>query len=75
MLAVILTGPQRIEKFIVDAAEPFTAVNVFPDPFRKLGLDQLLPVLGNGGFLFVQYPDFVTVSIDLGIKDANIFLI
>ena len=75
MLTVILTGPQGVKGFIVDATEPFTAVNVFPDPFRKFGLDQLLPVLCDGGFLFVQYPDFVAMGIDLGIEDANIFLI
>ena len=75
MLAVILTGSQRIEKLIINAAEPFTAVNVFPDPFCKLGLDQLLPVLCDGGFFFVQYPNFVTVGIDSGIKDADILLV
>ena len=75
VLTVIFAGADGIEGFIVDAAQPLPAVNVTPNPFRKLGLDQFLPVLGNGGFLLVQHPDFVAVGINLGIVNADILLI
>ena len=75
MLTVIFPGPDGIEGFVVDAAQPLPTINVLPNPFRELGLNQLLPVLGNGGFLFVQHPDFVAVGIYLGVINAGILLI
>ena len=44
MTAVILAGPDGIKGFVVDAAQPFPPVNVFPDPFGEFLLDQLLPI-------------------------------
>ena len=75
VLTVILPWADGIEGFIVDAAQPLPTINVLPNPFRELGLNQLLPVLGNGGFLFVQHPDFVAVGIYLGVINAGILLI
>ena len=75
VLTVIFPGADGIEGFIVNAAQPLPAVNVLPNPFRKLCLDQLLTILGNGGFLLVQHPDFVAVGIELGVINADILLI
>ena len=75
MLTVILPWSDGIEGFVVDAAQPLPAVNVSPNPFRKFRLNQLLPILGNGGFLLVQHPDFVAVGIELGVINADILLI
>ena len=51
--AVILTGTDGVKGFVVNMAQFVSAVNVFPDPLGEFLLDQLLPVLGDGGFLFV----------------------
>ena len=60
---VILAGPQSIEGFVVNAAQPFPAVDVFPYPLGKLLLNQFLPVLGNGRFFLVEDRLFVAVLI------------
>ena len=75
MTAVILTGPDRIKGFVVDAAQPFPPVNVLPDPFGEFLLDQLLPILGNGGFLFVENRLFVAVFVLHIIKHTHIPLV
>ena len=51
--AVILTGTDGVKGFVVNMAQFVSAVNVFPDPLGEFLLDQLLPVLSDGGFLFV----------------------
>lgn len=63
MPSVILTGTDAVEGFIVDAAQPFSAVNVPPYPFRKFLLDEFLPVLGNSSFLLVEDSFFIAVFI------------
>ena len=75
MLTVIFPGADGIEGFVVDAAQPLPAVNILPNPFRELRLDQLLPILGNGCFLLVQHSDFVAVGIELGVINADILLV
>ena len=51
---IVLTGTDTVEGFVVNTAQQFPAINVFPDPLGKLLLDEFLPVLGNRGFLFVE---------------------
>ena len=51
MASVILAGTDGIELFIVELAEPFPAIGVFPDPVCKCLFDQLLLALGDGRFL------------------------
>ena len=75
MLTIVFPRTDGIEGFVVNTAQPLPAVNVLPNPFRELSFDQLLPILGNGGFLFVQNPDFVAVGVNLGIVNADILLI
>ena len=73
--AIVLPRSDGIEGVVIDAAQPFAPVNVLPQPIGKFGLDQLLPILGNGSLLLVQHPDFVAVGINLGIVNADILLI
>ena len=75
MTAVILTGANGIKGFVVDAAQPFSPVNVFPDPFGEFLLNQLLSILGNGGFLFVENRLFVAVFVLHIIKHTHIPLV
>ena len=75
MASVILTGPNRIKGFIVDAAQLFPTVDVFPDPLGKLLLDQLLPVLGNGSFLLVENRLFIAVFVLHVVEHPHIPLI
>ena len=75
MTAVILTGPDGVKGFVVDAAQPFPPVNVFPYPLGEFLLDQLLPILGNGSFLFVQDRLFVAVFVLHIIKHTHIPLV
>ena len=75
MLAIVFTGTAGIECFVVDGAQPFPAVDVFPNPFGKLLLDQLLPVLGDGGFLLVEDSLFISVFILHIIKNPHILLV
>ena len=75
MTAVILTGPDGIKGFVVDAAQPFPPVNIFPYPFGKFLLDQLLSILGNGGFLFVENRLFIAVFVLHIIKHTHISLV
>ena len=65
----------RIESLVVNAAQLLAPVDVLPDPLGKLLLDELLPVLGDGGFLLVQYRLFVAVIVIDIVKDADIFLV
>ena len=75
VLTVVFPWADCVEGLVVDAAQPLPAVNILPNPFRELGLNQLLPILGNGSLLLVQHPDFVAVGIDLGVINADILLI
>lgn len=75
MTAVILTGPNGIKGFVVDSTQPFPSINVFPDPFGEFLLDQLLPILGNGSFLFVENRLFVAVFVLHIIKHTHIPLV
>ena len=75
MLTVKFTGTDGVEGFVVDAAQKLTTVNIFPQPFCKLGLNKLLPVLCNGGFLFVEHTLLIAVIIVNDIKDTHILLV
>ena len=75
MLSIVFPWSDGIKCFVVNAAKPLSAVNIFPDPFRKFGLNQFLPILSNGSFLLVQYPNLIAVGINFGIEDADILLV
>ena len=75
MPSVILTGTDAVEGFIVDAAQPFSAVNVPPYPFRKFLLDEFLPVLGNSSFLLVEDSFFIAVFILNIVEYPHILLV
>ena len=75
MTAVILTGPDGVKGFVVDAAQLFSTVNVLPDPFGEFLFDQLLPILSNGSFLFVENRLFVAVFVLHIIKHTHIPLV
>lgn len=75
MLSIVFAGPDGVEYLIVDGAQPLPAVDVFPYPFGKLLLDQFLPVLGDGGFLFVEHRLFVAVLILDIVEHPHVFLI
>ena len=75
MLSIVFPWSNGVKCFIVNAAKSLSAVNIFPDPFRKFGLNQLLPILSNGSFLLVQHPNLIAVGINFGIEDADILLV
>ena len=75
MPPIVLTGTDTVEGFVVNAAQQFPAINVFPNPFGKLLLDEFLPVLGNGGFLFVEDRLFLAVLVLNIVKYPHILLI
>ena len=75
MPPIILTGADAVEGFVINAAQQFPAVNVFPDPLGKLLLNQLLSVLGNGSFLLVEDRLFLTVLVLNIVKYPHIPLI
>ena len=61
MAAVVLPWADGIEGVVINTAQPFPPVNVLPKPIGKFGLDQFLPILGNGGFLHIQYRPLLAV--------------
>ena len=75
MLAVVFTGTAGIEGFVVDGAQPFPAVDVFPNPLGKPLLDKLLPVLGDSGFFFVEHRLFIAMFVLDIIKNPHILLV
>ena len=75
MAPVILAGTDGVESLVVNAAQALTAVNIFPYPFDEFRLYQLLPVLGDGRFLFVENGFFIPMLIIHIVKDTDIFLV
>ena len=75
MAPVILSGTNGIKGFVVDAAQALTPVNIFPYPFDEFRLYQLLPILGDGRFLFIENGLFVPVLIVHIVKDADVLLV
>ena len=73
--AVIFSGADGVELFVVELSQPFTAGRVVPDPVCKGLLDQFLLALGNGGFLLVQNRNSFSGFIFQIIEDTNIFQI
>lgn len=61
MAAIVLPRTDGIEGVVIDAAQPFASVDVLPQPIGKLGLDQLLPILGDGSFLHIQHRPLLAV--------------
>lgn len=59
--AIVLPRSDGIEGVVIDAAQPFAPVNVLPQPIGKFGLDQLLPILGDGSFLHIQHRPLLAV--------------
>ena len=72
MLAVILTGAERIKLLVVEFCQPFTAFRIFPYPFGKCFFDELLFTLCDSSFLFVENRFLVAVFILNIIKDTHI---
>ena len=75
MAAVVFTGPNRVEGFIIEFTQPFPTLRVFPYPVGKCLLDELLLGLGNGGFLFIQHCLFMTFHIFHIVENPHIFQI
>ena len=75
VLPVVFAGPDAVKCFIVNAAQFLAPVNVPPDPLGKFGLDEFLPVLGNGRFLFVQNRLSVPVFVLDIVKNTDILLV
>ena len=75
MLPIILTGTERIKGFIVDPTQQFTATDVFPKPFGKLGFDQLLSILSDSCFFLIQHSLLVPMIVNDCIKNADVLLI
>ena len=73
MTAIILAGAVGIEQDIIGLTDSLAPVRVFPDPFGKGILDQLLLALGDGGFLLVEDSGFPAIGIVHIIKNADIF--
>ena len=69
MGTVVLSGSCAVETLIVNPNQFFTPFRVFPYPFPKSVLDGLLFLLGQGGFLGVQHPDFLSVRVVFFIVD------
>ena len=70
--AIVLTGPNRVEGFIVELAQPLPALRVFPDPIGKGLFDQLLLRLSDGGFFFVEHRYLVSIGILHIVEDPHI---
>ena len=72
MAAIILAGAVAVEQNIIGLADSFAPVRVFPDPFGKGILDQLLLALGDGRLFLVQNGNSAPFLIVLVIKNADI---
>ena len=72
MAHVILAGTNGIELIIVNPADPVAAAGFRPNPFLKLLFDEVLLVLRDCGFLFVQHTGFPPVCIILGIENPHV---
>ena len=72
MTAIVLTGPNRVEGFIIELAKPLPALRVFPDPIGKGLFNQLLLGLSNGGFLFIEYRRLAAIGILHIVEDPHI---
>ena len=69
--AVIFSGTQIIEAFIVERCYPLPAVRVFTNPVLKRLLDLRLFSLGNGGFLLVEYRLPLAIHLHI-VKDLDL---
>ncbi|CDB29335.1 unknown [Firmicutes bacterium CAG:137] len=72
---VIFPWPGGIKGFVVNAAQQLPPVDVLPDPFGEFLLNQLLPVLGDGGFLFVENRLLIAILILYIIEHPHIPLV
>ena len=72
MAAVVFPGTYAVESGIVERGQPVAPLRVFPYPVAKSVLDKLLLLLREDGFLFVQYPRFVSVVVNNRIEDTHI---
>ena len=73
--AVVLTGTNRVEGFVIEFAQPLSALRVFPNPICKGLFDELLLGLGDGGFLFIEHRRLVAFGILYIVEDPHIFQI
>ena len=71
MLAVILAGPDRVEKLVVLRHQLLPPIRVFPYPVPECVLNGLLLLLGQGGFRGVQNALFFPV-LNLYIENAHV---
>ena len=72
MAPVVFAGPDGIKLIVVNPAQPFAAVGFCPNPFLKLLLNQVLFVLRDSGFLFVQHTDFPPLRIVFSIENPHV---
>ena len=70
--AIVFSGANGVELFIIQFSQPFTPGGIIPDPIRKCLLDQFLLALSDGGFLLVQNGDSLAAVIFQIVEDANI---
>ena len=72
MPAVVLTGPGRVEAFVVERHQCAAALRVLPYPLLKSILDGLLLLLGKGGLLGIEDATLLAIGVCYSIIDAHI---
>ena len=69
---IILAGPDGVVELVIFVYQRVTAARVPPYPILKDILDCLLLLLGQCGFLLVQYTAFPAILVLYGIVDTHI---
>ena len=72
MRTVILTRSRGVEQFIILGDKLLSSVGVSPNPFLERILDSLLFLLGEGGFLGVEYTAFLAIGVGYSVIDTNV---
>ena len=72
MAPVIFAGPDGIKLFVVNPAQPIAAAWLRPNPLLKLLLNQVLFVLRDSGFLFIQDALLMTVRVLNGVENPHV---
>ena len=70
--AIILPGTGGIEALVVELHQLPPPVGVAPDPVTERLFNGLLLLLGEGGFLAVEYALFLSVRVPYGVVDAHV---
>ena len=72
MAPVIFAGPDGIKLLVVNPAQPIAAAWLRPNPLLKLLLNQVLFVLRDGGFFFIQDALLMPVRVLYGIENPHV---